>query len=818
MDVATRVPDVRIRQDAHLKYWQAFYFGVSLTLTLGHGLAHAQNPDLEPVTLPETTEVKRHDPMHFSAQKTIWDRKNNRVELTGKAMVNQPGDTVTADYVILDQENRVIDAKGNCVYQTPDMIMYSDEMHLDLETRTGYLIGGRVANERFSLSGSKIFKLSDTNYRTEDGTYTTCLDCPQSWVMTGDEINMELEGYAFMKSVTTRIKDAPVFWLPYLVVPMKKGRQTGILFPKFGFLNGGFTYTFPIFWAPHRSFDVTAAPGEFVGRGFRMEMQARYRLTKQSGATLNAFFLRDRTFLQDLSLPSGSEWFKYRNRYAIDLKQTQELPFGITQKLSILETSDNRYVQFLRDVPGRGESVLASDLILARSSDDVSAFVAARRFRNLLYFAEGGTTDEKASANVLFDTNTVQVAPNAVVTTRDRFLLGTPVAAGLTLGLSNFFRGAGTYDTIPPAVVSGTPPDVIREATRLSLTPSVYTTLRPFGIFSLVPQAEYRAYFYSFRRNEPNLNRGYLLLKADLSTQIERVFDTDREDVPRRKHLIRPMLSYSIIPIVNEDESHPFIKQMRFAQERSLSGFNFDNNDIVPRDTSLSNANYFIPLGHSLTYGLSTQLIERRSRVDEEWASYRRSLEFRTGQTVNFRELDKPEETRQPLSRLFASFITRSDRLETSTDYFYYPYLLLPRNQVSTSATYILKKGVNRRVYAYERSFTMSYTYNFSTQNSQTSNLRARLRYSLSDYILPSGFVSYDFVTKQMQETGLALTFQSPSQCWSFDLGFREFVCPKQSPSDTGRCINPTIDFSLNLSGDGFSTQNASRSAGASQL
>ncbi len=754
--------------------------------------------------------------MHTSADKTVWDRKNNQVTLIGHAVVSQPGETITADRVELRQADHLLDAWGNCVYNAIDTVIYADEMHFNLQTRTGVIIGGRVTNDRFALTGKRIIKLSDNRFQTISGSYTTCLDCPQSWMITADDIDMEFDGYAYMKNVTTKVKDAPFFWLPYLVIPVKKSRQSGLLFPRIGFFNGGFTYSIPFFWAINDNSDATVAVGEYGGRGERAEIEGRYLLSGRSGGTGHFFFLNDATFLREIGQGPDSIYANSRRRWALDIQQIQELPGGIDQKLKILEASDNRYPVFIGDIPGRGESVLASDLIFSKHTDNYSAYIAGRRFRNLLYF-DNTNADTKARSAIDFDPSTVQLFPTGVLTTKDQFLFGSSVAAGLTFQVSNFSRAAGPYDLLPPPNDPSLPPDhlvpqegkdPLRKATRLAFTPTVYTTLRPFDRMSLVPSAEYRGYFYSFHNVVPNLTRGYLLLRADLSTQLEKIYDLDDPNTPKMKHLIRPILSYSLIPFVNEDQSHPFIRQMDYARTKSYTGLNFDDLDIVPRDSTLTTTNYFIPLGNSLTYGATTQLIRRRGKIDALNPTYDHPLEFRAGQTFDFRALNKDNGgSGHPFSRLFASLLTSANQLSTSTDYYYYPYLApdRSRNVVTTSATYVLRKGVTRRVYEFDRSISLGYAYNFSTQN-PTSNLRASAAYSISDYFLPSGYFSYDFVTKKMFETGLALRFQSPSQCWRLDLGVRQFPCQGVTPS--GTCINPTIDLLLNLAGSGYSTGN----------
>jgi LPS-assembly protein len=737
--------------------------------------------------------------MHWSGDKTLWDRKANRVELTGHAAVHQPGETLTADYILLDLKSRTLDARGNCVYIASEAIIYGEEMHFSLDTRTGTIVGGRVANDRFTLTGERINKLGPGRFQTHRGSYTTCLDCPQSWTLHGDDVDLEFEGYAYLNNVTGAIKDSPVFWLPYLIVPLKTRRQTGFLFPRFGVTNEGFTYVQPFFWAISRSADMTIGLGDYGGRGRRAEWEGRYVLSGRSGGTANAFYLNDSTFAdyqRQLGLPDNP------HRWAVNIGQTQELPWGIEQKLRLLEVSDNLYPSKVGDVPGYGEAYIGSDLIFSHATNQVSTYVAGRRFRNLL----NSDPDPRA-----FDPDTVQVFPTAVMTTNEKFWFGSPVATGLALGITNFTRTGEGFDRDP--VTPGNPLapprpgiDPVRKATRVSVTPSLYTTVRPWGLFSLVPSVEYRAYFYSFHSELPNLRRGYLLAQVDLSTQLERIFETSNPDIPRVKHLIRPILTYSRIPYVNEDPQHPFLQQIGYAEGNEFSGYNFDNNDIVPIDTSRTYSNYFLPLGNSLTIGLTSQLIRRRGKVEAETAAYQRAIEFRTGETINFRELRKDPKDQQPLSRYFATLSYDFDRIGGIFDYTYVPYITINENQrrhvLSASASYVLERSTRQRILAFDRSFSVGYSYN--KVGSQTDNLRMGVTYSLSDYILPSLSSSYDLVSRKWLSLDGAIRFQSPSQCWKFEVNGSRYVCARSRPEDTGVCNRIGVDLSLNLTGSGF--------------
>jgi len=752
--------------------------------------------------------LEESQPIHFSGDKQIWDRKSNKVEIFGHAAVNQVGETLTADYVLLDLNTRYLDAKGNCIYLASDSVIYGEEMHLNLQTHTGTVIRGRISNDSFTLRGQRIDRLGSGHFLAHWGEYTTCHDCGPSWSFEAEDVDMKFGGYAFLSNVTTRIKEAPFLWLPYLIVPLKTQRQTGFLFPTIRSSGSdGAVFLFPFFWAINRSMDMTIGLGDYSQRGSRVETETRYVFAGKNSGTIRAFYTADRSF------PEAT------NRWALDITQNYELPWGIDEKLRFTEVSDNLYpYMFPADVPGSGEVFLPSYLAFSKGTTDVSGFMAFKRYRNLLNSAPGDPVAQKVN----FDQRTVQVLPSALLTTNDKFtkplLWNTPAVGGVTLGFENFTRAAGPFDYdasslgLPfGAAVPGNPPpfrpgiDPLREATRISVTPSVYTAFRPFEVLSLLPSLQYKGYFYNFGGLVPNLSRGYLLFQTDISAQFERIFEfPEDKDIPRAKHLIHPFLTYSYIPWVVEDPvGHPFMSQISNAQKNNVTGYNFDDNDIVPIGYTQSGGNYFVPLGNSMAYGFTTQWIRRKGSgaTPLSEATYQRTIEWSAGQSVNFIELLHPVDPNNPhpLSRFFSVLNLNYDHFSSSTTYYYYPDLTDPstRPAISTSASWVLERATHQRILTYDRSVSVGYSfYKGINAPAPTANLSGSINFSVSDYVLPSASVSYSFITSQLLGASLGMRLQSPSRCWgvSTGLGYTAGL-----PG-----LNFTFEWTLNLTGSGF--------------
>jgi LPS-assembly protein len=378
---------------------------------------------------------------------------------------------------------------------------------------------------------------------------------------------MSFGGYAFMSNVVGKIKTAPFLWLPYMIVPLKTSRQTGFLFPRFSFSGNGVGFIQPFFWAISRSVDMTVATGWLPGRGPCIEWEGRYSITPRSQGQVNFFYTYDLSFaLKDPASPTLPITQLNGNRWGINLTQSQELPFRIDEKIKFTWVGDNFYpFQMPGDVPGAGEVFLPSSVSLSYPSSIVSAYAALTVYRNLI------STDPTLSNQIYaFDASTVQDWPSLGIAMNDRLLGGAPVAMGVQFSLHNFYRPSGPFDydrifsnpiSRPTAFQYGQAVpfgstflpgvDPIRQALRLSLFPTLYTTWSPTAALTIIPSLQYRGFYYHFPTVSPEVKqdmfRGYLLFQTELGSQIERIYEFPNDkDIPRAKHLIRPKITYSL--------------------------------------------------------------------------------------------------------------------------------------------------------------------------------------------------------------------------------------------------------------------------------
>jgi len=226
------------------------------------------------------------------------------------AAVYQTTVTVKADWIVYDVELESIKAKGNVQIITADDQLQATEASIKLTDETGRFTDATITRKEHSLhlEGKSIEKTGFDTYRIKDGWVITCKiedgEVPP-WSFSSSEVDVRPGGYAFLKHAKFNIKNVPVFYTPYLVVPIKNTRQTGFLFPEFSSSNsGGFAFNLPFFWNISESIDATFFPEFYLKRGFMPGVEFRYIEKANEKGIFSANYLDD-----TLSDPSETDYY-----------------------------------------------------------------------------------------------------------------------------------------------------------------------------------------------------------------------------------------------------------------------------------------------------------------------------------------------------------------------------------------------------------------------------------------------------------------------------------------------------------------------------
>ncbi|UEG17465.1 LPS assembly protein LptD [Pantoea ananatis] len=219
---------------------------------------------------------------------------------TGDVDVQQGNSRMLADEVQLHQRQpegqtvpvRTVDALGNVHYDDNQVILKGPKAWSNLNTKDTnvwngdyQMVGrqGRGTGDQMKLRGENRYTIM------ENGTFTSCLPGSNSWSVAGSEIIQDRqEEVAEIWNARFKLGSVPVFYSPYLQLPLGDRRRSGFLIPnaKYGSSNG-FEFILPYYWNIAPQADATITPHYMSNRG--LQLQNEFRYLTQAGAGLVEF-------------------------------------------------------------------------------------------------------------------------------------------------------------------------------------------------------------------------------------------------------------------------------------------------------------------------------------------------------------------------------------------------------------------------------------------------------------------------------------------------------------------------------------------------
>ena len=219
--------------------------------------------------------------------------------------------TIKADWMVYDTTLQSIKARGHVQIDNGEDILNADQASIDLNKETGTFTNATVVrnDKSLHLEGKTIEKTGANTYNIGDGWAITCkLDKGETppWSFASKSTKIEPGGYAVLKHARFNIRGVPVFYTPYMILPVKNTRQTGFLYPELSSSdNNGFGLNMPFFINISESADATLYPQYYVNRGFMPGAEFRYAQGEMEKGTLVGSFIDD-----ELTDPSETSYYQ----------------------------------------------------------------------------------------------------------------------------------------------------------------------------------------------------------------------------------------------------------------------------------------------------------------------------------------------------------------------------------------------------------------------------------------------------------------------------------------------------------------------------
>ena len=628
--------------------------------------------------------IKEDRPMEMDADSIEFDNVTNTYHVEGNAIIRQNGTILRADEFFLDMGNGYTKALGRLrITDTMGNYITGSSIEMNMREKTATLVDGTLyfKKDNAYVRGALIRKTGAITYES-DKTYITTCDCADdevpTWSFSVKKVKIELEDYLSGRSVLFRIKNRPVFYIPYIRVPINTKRESGLLMPDFGYSElRGTKIDNAYFWAISDYMDATLFLDIETNRGAGQGLEFRGYRSNKSYTELFFYHFHEKDMDRVREFRSGEENLlrpasATHNRWEFKLHHNENFSNTFRIMSDIRIVSDDEYLLDLaRDSKDRSLEGIESTLSITKNWKRASLVSEFRWFNNL-------TIED--------DKTVLQRLPEVHFTVTGRKLLGSPLYFAMNSSAINFMRKSGV------------------EGGRFDLQPRLSLPLMPGGLFELTPSVTPRwtGYILSSTDGDSSHNRFLYEFRTDAVTTLSRRFNT----TGGLTHTIRPAIAYRYIP--EEDQSSlPFFDDVDTVEAK---------NDIV----------------YSLNMSLASIKGAGSLRARHEYLS----LDLEESYNLSEERRDTaPGEKKRPFSEVSAELIIRPLTFLTLTSRGHFDVYHTYFADLVSTLSLLDKRGDRLNVtHSFDRSLDSRYIQgNASLQVVKTLALSYRQRYSLAD-------------------------------------------------------------------------------------
>lgn len=213
-------------------------------------------------------EKNQDEEIYFSADELETDEVNGLVIAKGNVVVERGKMVLDADQLWYNQKRDVIVAEGNVVLTEEDgSVLYTDKIELSEKMSRAFVNKVKVIlRDESRIWADTFVKKPNDNKQMRNASYTACDLCQGKsplWQIDARKVNYDAKGQNInYNDAVVRIKDVPVFYLPFLSHPSPEvKRRSGLLMTSMGSSSYLGQYLQPTyFWNVSDQTDVILSP------------------------------------------------------------------------------------------------------------------------------------------------------------------------------------------------------------------------------------------------------------------------------------------------------------------------------------------------------------------------------------------------------------------------------------------------------------------------------------------------------------------------------------------------------------------------------
>lgn len=305
---------------------------------------------------PNTLPVDQQ-PINIDAQKLY--AIPSRLVYEKDVNLTQGDKNLSADKLTYYLEQEKVIAEGNVNFNNGQVTLFADIIERQLTSNKTSLY---QADYQFHGRGGrgdadKVYDNGEDLYELKNSSYSACPPGDNTWSIDSTTLYIDNKAdTATAYNAILKIKDIPVFYLPYITYPISDKRKTGLLFPSFEFAStNGLTISQPLYLNIAENMDATITPTYMQERGTQVAGQYRYLFDAGSGKMQAEYLADDKIYNESRYLYHWDHTVSFADNWQFDLDYNRvsddyyftdiSTEYGSRSDNQLLQTASLKYAE-----------------------------------------------------------------------------------------------------------------------------------------------------------------------------------------------------------------------------------------------------------------------------------------------------------------------------------------------------------------------------------------------------------------------------------------------------------------------------------------
>jgi len=337
--------------------------------------------------VPPGGENEVADTLKYGSQRIDYSLSRDEITLTENAFLDYGQIALSAYQIVYNTQTEILTAqqkslseeeaqseRGSPVLKEGEKELVGSQMVYNLRTRRGKVVQGQTDFEKGHYRGTSIRKVDEDVLKADHGMYTTCdLEEEPHYYFYSRRMKIILKDKVIAKPVILYIHNLPVMILPFYVFPIKPGRHSGFLIPRYGNsdFEGRYLKNLGYYLAPSQYWDATLSVDLYERTGWLLGLDGQYAVRYLLRGSLAGSYKWDERYVGNV--------LEKRRRWDLRLSHSQSLSpsWQLKANGTFIGENDRSYYRDISDDPyERMNRNLHSYLSLDKSWSNSKANIA----------------------------------------------------------------------------------------------------------------------------------------------------------------------------------------------------------------------------------------------------------------------------------------------------------------------------------------------------------------------------------------------------------------------------------------------------------